>query len=148
MDRSLMEGNPHSVLEGMIIGAFAIGSHEGYVYIRHEYPMAVENVMTAIKQAESKGLLGTNILGSGFSFKVKVSRGGGAFVCAGKQSGGVHPRRKRAGIQEGQEAQPVVGTVVREPREIGRQFLARSSPGNWKSRRSDGQRNQERKAKE
>jgi NADH-quinone oxidoreductase subunit F len=81
MDRSLMEGNPHSVLEGMIIGAYAIGSHEGYVYIRHEYPMAVENVMTAIKQAESRGLLGTNILGSGFHFKVKVSRGGGAFVC-------------------------------------------------------------------
>jgi NADH-quinone oxidoreductase subunit F len=81
MDRSLMEGNPHGVLEGMIIGAFAIGSHEGYVYIRHEYPMAVENVMTAIKQAESRGLLGTNILGSGFHFRVKVSRGGGAFVC-------------------------------------------------------------------
>jgi NADH-quinone oxidoreductase subunit F len=81
MDRSLMEGNPHSVLEGMIIGAFAIGSHEGYVYIRHEYPMAVENVMTAIKQAESRGLLGNNILGSGFHFNVKVSRGGGAFVC-------------------------------------------------------------------
>ncbi|MBN2098301.1 MAG: SLBB domain-containing protein [Dehalococcoidia bacterium] len=81
MDRSLMEGNPHSVLEGMIIGAYAIGSHEGYVYIRHEYPMAVENVMMAIKQAESKGLLGTNILGSGFHFKLKVSRGGGAFVC-------------------------------------------------------------------
>jgi NADH-quinone oxidoreductase subunit F len=81
MDRSLMEGNPHSVLEGMIIGAFAIGSHEGYVYIRHEYPMAVDNVMTAIKQAEARGLLGNNILGSGFHFNVKVSRGGGAFVC-------------------------------------------------------------------
>ncbi len=78
---SLMEGNPHSVLEGMIIGAYAIGAHEGYVYIRHEYPMAVENVTTAIKQAEACGLLGKNILGSGFDFKVKVSRGGGAFVC-------------------------------------------------------------------
>ncbi len=81
MDRSLMEGNPHSVLEGMIIGAYAIGAHEGYVYIRHEYPLAVENVTMAIKQAEARGLLGNNILGSGFHFKVKISRGGGAFVC-------------------------------------------------------------------
>ena len=81
MDRSLMEGNPHSALEGMIIGAYAIGSHTGYVYVRHEYPMAVDNVTTAIKQAEEYGLLGENILGSGFDFKVRVSRGGGAFVC-------------------------------------------------------------------
>ncbi len=81
MDRSLMEGNPHSVLEGMIIGAYAIGANLGYVYIRHEYPMAVDNVTIAIKQAEELGLLGENILGSGFGFKVKVSRGGGAFVC-------------------------------------------------------------------
>ena len=81
MDRSLMEGNPHSVLEGMTIGAYAIGSNTGYVYVRHEYPMAVENVTTAIKQAEEYGLLGANILASGFDFKVKVTRGGGAFIC-------------------------------------------------------------------
>jgi NADH:ubiquinone oxidoreductase subunit F (NADH-binding)/(2Fe-2S) ferredoxin/NAD-dependent dihydropyrimidine dehydrogenase PreA subunit len=81
MDRSLLEGNPHSVLEGMIIGAFAIGSHEGYVYVRNEYPLAVENIGIAVKQAEELGLLGKNILGSGFDFDVKVSRGGGAFVC-------------------------------------------------------------------
>jgi NADH-quinone oxidoreductase subunit F len=81
MDRSLMEGNPHSVLEGMIIGAYAIGSSLGYVYVRNEYPMAVDNVTIALKQAEEYGLLGDNILGSGFDFRVKVSRGGGAFVC-------------------------------------------------------------------
>src|SRR3972149_6623345 len=81
MERSLLEGNPHSVLEGMIIGAFDIGSHEGYVYVRNEYPLAVENVGKAIRQAEELGLLGKNILGSGFDFEVKVSRGGGAFVC-------------------------------------------------------------------
>ena len=81
MDRSLMEGNPHSVLEGMTIGAYAIGSNTGYVYVRHEYPMAVENVTTAIKQAEEYGLLGASILASGFDFKVKVTRGGGAFIC-------------------------------------------------------------------
>ncbi len=81
MDRSLMEGNPHSILEGMIIGAFAIGAQEGYIYVRHEYPLAVENATLALKQAEEYGLLGDNILGSGFNFHVKVSRGGGAFVC-------------------------------------------------------------------
>jgi NADH-quinone oxidoreductase subunit F len=81
MDRSLMEGNPHSVLEGMIIGAYAIGSHEGYIYVRNEYPLAVKNAETAIKQAEEYGLMGRNILGSGFDFLVKISRGGGAFVC-------------------------------------------------------------------
>jgi NADH-quinone oxidoreductase subunit F len=81
MDRSLMEGNPHSVLEGMIIGAYAIGAHEGYIYIRNEYPLAVKNAATALKMAEECGLLGNNILGSGFDFHVKISRGGGAFVC-------------------------------------------------------------------
>ena len=81
MDRSLLEGNPHSVLEGMIIGAFAIGSHEGYVYVRNEYPLAVINIGIAIQQAKELGLLGKNILGSGFDFDVKISRGGGAFVC-------------------------------------------------------------------
>jgi len=81
MDRSLMEGNPHSVLEGMIIGAYAIGSHEGYIYVRNEYPLAVQNAEIAIKQAEEYGLLGKNILGSGFDFSLRISRGGGAFVC-------------------------------------------------------------------
>ena len=81
MDRSILEGNPHSVLEGLIIGAYAIGSNEGYVYVRNEYPLAVSNITTAIKQARELGLLGENILGSGFSFDVKVNRGGGAFVC-------------------------------------------------------------------
>jgi len=81
MDRSLLEGNPHSVLEGMIIGAYAIGSNEGFIYVRNEYPLAVKNIDIAIKQAEDCGLLGEDILGSGFDFKVKISRGGGAFVC-------------------------------------------------------------------
>ncbi len=81
MDRSLMEGNPHSVLEGMIIGAYAIGSHEGYIYVRHEYPLAVKNAEMAIKQADDYGLIGKNILGSGFGFSVRINRGGGAFVC-------------------------------------------------------------------
>ena len=81
MDRSLLEGNPHSVLEGMIIGAYAIGSKSGYVYVRNEYPLAVKHIEIAISQAEEYGLLGKNILGSGFNFSVLISRGGGAFVC-------------------------------------------------------------------
>jgi NADH:ubiquinone oxidoreductase subunit F (NADH-binding)/NAD-dependent dihydropyrimidine dehydrogenase PreA subunit/(2Fe-2S) ferredoxin len=81
MDRSLLEGNPHSVLEGMIIGAYAIGSKQGYVYVRNEYPLAVKHLEIAIKQAEEYGLFGKNILGSGFNFSVQISRGGGAFIC-------------------------------------------------------------------
>ncbi len=81
MDRALLEGNPHSILEGLIIGAYAIGSHEGYIYVRQEYPLAVENITLAIKQADEYGLLGKNILGSGFDFKVIVHQGAGAFVC-------------------------------------------------------------------
>jgi NADP-reducing hydrogenase subunit HndC len=80
MDRSLMEGNPHSVLEGLVIGGYAIGSHQGFIYVRQEYPVACENIEWAIKQAEEYGLLGENILGSGFDFRVKVHRGAGAFV--------------------------------------------------------------------
>ena len=80
-DRSLLEGNPHSVLEGVIIGAYAIGSHEGYIYVRNEYPLAVEHARIAIEQAMDYGLLGENILGSGFDFTVTINKGGGAFVC-------------------------------------------------------------------
>jgi len=81
MDRSLMEGNPHSILEGMVIGAKAIGASEGYLYIRNEYPIAVRNAELAIHQAEEYGLLGKNILGSGFDFTLSINRGGGAFIC-------------------------------------------------------------------
>ncbi|MEW6376307.1 MAG: NADH-quinone oxidoreductase subunit NuoF [Thermodesulfobacteriota bacterium] len=81
MDRSLLEGNPHSVLEGMIIGAYAIGGSHGYIYVRHEYPIACKNAEVAIQQARKAGFLGKNILGSGFDFDVEIAKGGGAFVC-------------------------------------------------------------------
>jgi NADH:ubiquinone oxidoreductase subunit F (NADH-binding)/(2Fe-2S) ferredoxin/NAD-dependent dihydropyrimidine dehydrogenase PreA subunit len=80
MNRALMEGNPHSILEGLIIGAYAMGSHEGFIYVRQEYPLAVENMQVAMDQAEKYGLLGKDILGSGFNFKAKIHRGAGAFV--------------------------------------------------------------------
>jgi NADH:ubiquinone oxidoreductase subunit F (NADH-binding)/(2Fe-2S) ferredoxin/Pyruvate/2-oxoacid:ferredoxin oxidoreductase delta subunit len=81
MNRSLMEGDPHAIIEGMVIGAYAIGSHEGCIYVRDEYPLAVKNLGIAIEQAREYGLLGEDILGSGFDFDVKIVRGAGAFVC-------------------------------------------------------------------
>ncbi len=81
MDRSVVEGNPHAVIEGMIIGAYAIGATHGYVYIRAEYPLAVERLHLAIKQAMERNFLGKNILGTGLDFTIKVKLGAGAFVC-------------------------------------------------------------------
>jgi len=81
MDRSLLEGDPHAVIEGMIIGAYAIGATEGYVYCRAEYPLALRILRTAIEQAEKNGYLGKNIFGTTFSFHLHVKEGAGAFVC-------------------------------------------------------------------
>lgn len=81
MDRSIMEGDPHSVIEGMIIGAYAIGAHEGYIYVRDEYPLAVKALTLAISQAKEYGFLGKDIFKSGFSFDINISKGAGAFVC-------------------------------------------------------------------
>ena len=81
MDRSIMEGNPHSVIEGMMIAALAAGSDEGYIYVRAEYPLAVERLRIAIARDEELGLLGDNILGTDFSFHLHINRGAGAFVC-------------------------------------------------------------------
>ena len=81
MDRALMEGDPHAVIEGMIIGGYAIGSNQGYIYVRDEYPLAVKNLGIAIQLAHEYGLLGENILGSEFNFDIKIVRGAGAFVC-------------------------------------------------------------------
>ena len=81
MDRSVLEGDPHTVIEGMIIGAYAIGAHEGFIYVRNEYPLAIQKLKIALTQAEQYGLLGEDILGTGFHFTIKINRGGGAFVC-------------------------------------------------------------------
>ena len=81
MDASIMDGDPHAVLEGMLIGSFAIGAHEGYIYVRAEYPLAVKRLRMAIKAAEERGLLGDDALGSGWDFHLKIKEGAGAFVC-------------------------------------------------------------------
>jgi len=81
MDRALLEGDPHAVLEGILIGAYAIGATEGYIYIRAEYPLAIQRLRIAIKQMEEYGLIGDDIMGSGFRFHIKIKEGAGAFVC-------------------------------------------------------------------
>ena len=81
MDRSIMEGDPHKMIEGMMIAAYAVGAQEGYIYVRAEYPLAINRLKLAIEQAEAAGLLGENILGTDFSFRLHINRGAGAFVC-------------------------------------------------------------------
>lgn len=101
MDRTILESDPHSVVEGMVIGAYAVGASQGYAYVRDEYPLAVERLATAIIQAEQHGLLGKAICGSGFDFKINIVRGAGAFVCgeetaliASLEGGAGEPRPK------------------------------------------------------
>jgi NADH:ubiquinone oxidoreductase subunit F (NADH-binding)/(2Fe-2S) ferredoxin/Pyruvate/2-oxoacid:ferredoxin oxidoreductase delta subunit len=117
MDRALLEGNPFSVLEGLTIGAYAIGSHEGYFYVRQEYPLAVENVTIAIKQAEEYGFLGKNILGSGFDFTVKVHRGAGAFVC-GEETSLLMSLEGKAGEPRARPPYPAVKGLWGKPTNI------------------------------
>ena len=117
MDRSIMEGNPFGVLEGLIIGAYAIGSHEGYVYVRQEYPLAVENLGIAIQRAEELGLLGKDIVGSGFDFSVKVHRGAGAFVC-GEETALLASLEGRAGEPRPRPPYPAVRGLWGKPTNI------------------------------
>ncbi|MBR5583612.1 MAG: 4Fe-4S binding protein, partial [Lachnospiraceae bacterium] len=81
MDRSIMEGDPHKMIEGMIIAAYAVGAQEGYIYVRAEYPLAINRLKLAIAQAEKAGILGDHVMGTDFSFKLHINRGAGAFVC-------------------------------------------------------------------
>ena len=84
MDRTVLEGDPHAIIEGMLIGAYAIGAREGFIYVRSEYPLAIEILQHAIDEATRAGLLGDDILGSGWSFRVKVRRGAGLTSAAKK----------------------------------------------------------------
>ncbi|MDR3203907.1 MAG: NADH-quinone oxidoreductase subunit NuoF [Deltaproteobacteria bacterium] len=97
MDRSLMEGDPHRLLEGMVIGALIIGAQEGYIYVRAEYPVAVKRLKNAIAQAEAMGFLGDNILGSDWSFRIYVREGAGAFVC-GEETALIHSIEGKRGM--------------------------------------------------
>jgi NADH:ubiquinone oxidoreductase subunit F (NADH-binding) len=97
MDRTAIEGDPHSILEGMAIAGYAIGADTGYIYIRAEYPLAIQRLRDAIKQAESYGLLGENILGTDFSFKIDIKLGAGAYVC-GEETALIHSMQGRRGM--------------------------------------------------
>jgi len=117
MDRSLMEGNPYGVLEGFVIGAYAIGASEGYLYVRQEYPLAVQNLGVAIERARECGLLGRDILGSGFDFDVKVHQGAGAFVC-GEETALLMSLEGRAGQPRPRPPYPVVKGLWGKPTSI------------------------------
>jgi len=117
MDRSVIEGNPWSVIEGMLIGAWAIGAGEGYVYLRQEYPLAVERLGMAIEQARQRGLLGENILGSGFDFDMHINRGGGAFVC-GEESALIASLEGRRGVPRRRPPYPAIAGLWGKPTDI------------------------------
>jgi NADH:ubiquinone oxidoreductase subunit F (NADH-binding)/(2Fe-2S) ferredoxin len=114
MDRAAIEGDPHSILEGMAIGGYAIGSNAGYIYIRAEYPLALKRFQHAIKQAESYGLLGENILGSGFDFKIGIKLGAGAYVC-GEETALIHSMEGRRGMPRPRPPYPSVSGLWEKP---------------------------------
>ncbi len=117
MDRALLEGSPHAVLEGLIIGAYAIGAHQGFLYVRQEYPLAVENITLALKKAEEYGFLGKNILGSGFDFTVEVAQGAGAFVC-GEETALISSLEGKAGEPKPRPPFPAVKGLWDKPTNI------------------------------
>jgi NADH:ubiquinone oxidoreductase subunit F (NADH-binding) len=117
MDRSILEGDPHAVLEGMLIAAYAIGADTGFFYIRVEYPLAVKRVQGAIKQCREAGLLGENILGSGFSFTAKVRFGAGAFVC-GEETALIASIEGRRGSPEPRPPYPSIKGLWGKPTSI------------------------------
>jgi NADH-quinone oxidoreductase subunit F len=117
MDRSLLEGNPHAVLEGMAIGARAIGAAQGYIYIRAEYPLAIERLRIAIEQMRERGLLGENILGSDFSFDIIIKEGAGAFVC-GEETALIASIEGRRGMPMSRPPFPAVKGLYGKPTNI------------------------------
>ncbi|NVM55086.1 MAG: NADH-quinone oxidoreductase subunit NuoF [Candidatus Helarchaeota archaeon] len=117
MDRSLLEGNPQLVIEGMIIGAYAIGANKGWVYVRDEYPLAVQNMNINIKLAREMGLLGENILGSGFDFDIEIVRGAGAFVC-GEETALIHSIEGARGVPSQRPPFPAQKGLFNKPTNI------------------------------
>ena len=117
MDRSLLEGNPHALIEGMIIGGYAIGASKGFIYVRKEYPLAVENIELALKQAREYGLLGEGIGGSDFCFDIEVEMGAGAFVC-GEETALIHSIEGRSGEPKQRPPYPVLKGLWGKPTNI------------------------------
>lgn len=117
MDRAVLEGDPHSVLEGMLIGAYAIGANQGYIYVREEYPIAIEHLTIALAQAEELGLLGENILGTGFNFAIALKKGAGAFVC-GEETALMASIEGRRGMPRARPPFPAQSGIDQKPTNI------------------------------
>ena len=117
MDRSILEGDPHAILEGMAIMAYAVGAHQGYIYIRAEYPIAVSRLRIAIKEAKELGFLGSNIYGSGFNFDIEIRLGAGAFVC-GEETALIASIEGRRGMPSPKPPFPAVSGVWGKPTSI------------------------------
>ncbi len=117
MDRSLLEGDPFAVLEGMLIGAYAIGATEGYIYARAEYPLAIKRLKTGIKALEDNGLLGDDIMGSGFDFHIKIKEGAGAFVC-GEETALIASIEGRRGMPRTRPPFPAISGLWGKPTNI------------------------------
>jgi NADH:ubiquinone oxidoreductase subunit F (NADH-binding) len=114
MDRAVIEGDPHRVIEGMIIGAYAMGASHGYVYIRAEYRLAIERLVKALNDARAYGILGKNILGTGFEFDIKIKKGAGAFVC-GEETALIHSIEGKRGMPRPRPPYPVSNGLFRKP---------------------------------
>ena len=114
MDRAILEGDPHRIIEGMLIAAYAIGASEGYVYCRAEYPLAIARLENTIAQAEKYGLMGENILGTGFSFKLKIKKGAGAFVC-GEETALIHSIEGKRGMPRPRPPFPAISGLWEKP---------------------------------
>jgi NADH:ubiquinone oxidoreductase subunit F (NADH-binding)/Pyruvate/2-oxoacid:ferredoxin oxidoreductase delta subunit len=117
MDRSALEGNPHSIIEGMLIGAYATGASEGFFYVRAEYPLAIKHLSIALRQARESGLLGENILGTGFSFEMHLIKGAGAFVC-GEETALIHSIEGKSGQPRQRPPFPVQSGIGGNPTAI------------------------------
>lgn len=117
MDRSVLEGDPHKILEGMAVCGYAIGADEGYIYVRAEYPLAIKRLRIAIEQAEAMGLLGENIFGSGFSFKLHIKEGAGAFVC-GEETALMASIEGKRGMPRPRPPFPAVAGLLGKPTNI------------------------------
>jgi NADH:ubiquinone oxidoreductase subunit F (NADH-binding)/(2Fe-2S) ferredoxin/Pyruvate/2-oxoacid:ferredoxin oxidoreductase delta subunit len=128
MDRSILEGNPHAVIEGMLTAAFAVGASEGIVYVRHEYPLAIERLTIALNKAREVGLLGENILGSGMNFDIRIIRGGGAFVC-GEESALIQSLEGYTGIPRPRPPYPASCGLNGKPTNINNVETYANVPG-------------------
>ena len=128
MDRSVLEGDPHELLEGMAICGYAIGADEGYIYVRAEYPLAINRLKKAIRDAESMGILGDNILGSGFNFRVQIAAGAGAFVC-GEETALMHSIEGKRGMPRVRPPYPAQSGLWGKPTNINNVETYANVPG-------------------